>query len=126
MTNQPLHPTERPPTLQLGPGRHIYPDPPLAGLTEEQQRWAALLSTERDIWTVTDIMRGSDRRDHEILDDWKNQWLIKHQDSLWIYEFTDEEKREAHGHLKQLRAAGHYSREFVAFEEYRAREEWGC
>lgn len=123
MSNQPPNPTEHPPTLRLGPGRHIYPDPPLAGLTEEQQRWAALLSTDRDIWLVTDIMRDSDILDHEILDEWKNLWLIKHQGSLWIYEFTDEEQQLAFTHLKELRAAGYYLREFAAYEDYRAREE---
>lgn len=128
MTNQPpeQHSTDRPPTLRLGGGAHIYVDLPFTGLTEEQQRWLHLLSGKRDLWLLAGIIRSSNELDQEILDEWKNLWLIEHQHSLWIYEFSDEEKQQVFEHLKKLRAAGYYLCEFTAYENYRAMEEWGC
>ncbi len=123
MTEQP---TDPPPTLKLGPGSQIFADPFLARLTDEEKRWAHLLSDKRDLSLLVAIFRHPYPGDLEIVDEWKNLWLISHQDRLWIYGFSAEERRTVFQHLKELRAAGYYQHEFAAFEENRAREEWGC
>jgi hypothetical protein len=115
-----------PPTMSLGSGRQICQDPLMAGLNDEQKRWVDLLAGERDLVLLCAVSRSPHPSDQEILADWKNLWLIEHQDSLWIYGFTQEEKQQIFEHLKQLRSAGYYLPAFVRFEEHRAREEWGC
>ncbi len=128
MTNQPSHPAERPPTLRLGPGDQIFQNPLLAGLDDEEKRWCHLLWVwgKRDLPTLAGICKSLDPLSQEVFADWKNLWLIWHQDRLWIYGFSKEEKQLVFEHLRQLRTAGYYRKAFTDFEEYRERDEWGC
>ena len=126
MTNQSNEQKTLPPTMGLGPGSQIFQNPLLKGLDDEQKRWVDLLASDRDLALLCAVSRSPHPLDQEILADWKNHWLILHQDTLWIYGFSKEEKQRVFKHLKMLRADGYYIREFAAFEDYRVREEWGC
>ncbi len=72
MTDQP---TALPPTDLLGPGSQIFADSFLVGLTDEEKRWAHLLSDKRDLSLLVAIFRHPYPGDLEIVDEWKNLWL---------------------------------------------------